>query len=634
MAYTRINWEDSPSTKTPINAENLNKMDQGIFNAHEQLGKIPEWSKEKEKPNYTADEVGAYSKEEIDVLKANSILSKASGEVVTTTDSAKAPLKNIRLYGKTEQPSTEGNQLLNIDNMEDYAFGNIITVSKDGEYIKLECTLSDTDLNLEYPIPCEIASGTTVYLYVPEGDTTDITFALLDADKNVVSDLYIGTPCTLSSDVAFFKISCSEDISTKLKIMLSDKENAEWEPYVGCEPSPNINYPQPLNSHGDSGSIVGKVLSGNLLHPNLFLVNCTYDGDGVYSAKSNAETVIINCNNASLGMQEMRIPNGDVYLSLEIEATNTCTLSYVFLCTQGSSRRNYSFGVNKTVTNSILKVSTVFTLTNDVTHFGVALYFSNKTPEGLKIKNVQVRIGSEEKDYEPYTEQPFTVLTPNGLPGIPLGQTIPNAIKNSPIHMAGVYWDNATSQYYIGNTKDYENREYVQRVKEFGIENYSLVRVPIDSNWYDSEKSYSYECEGLTYIDGTCGSFCTHAINHSFANFYSKGIENGCFIGQGNLVFNISKSLGICTTKDEFIQYCKDNNVKIMQILADPIITDLTQEELDQYNALLMNYPNTTVVNDAGAYMEVEYVADTKCYIDNKFKELQTALANTNAQLL
>ena len=30
MAYTRVNWEDLPSTNTPINATNLNKMDEGI----------------------------------------------------------------------------------------------------------------------------------------------------------------------------------------------------------------------------------------------------------------------------------------------------------------------------------------------------------------------------------------------------------------------------------------------------------------------------------------------------------------------------------------------------------------------------------------------------------------------------
>lgn len=31
MAYTRVNWEDLPSTNTPINATNLNKMDEGIY---------------------------------------------------------------------------------------------------------------------------------------------------------------------------------------------------------------------------------------------------------------------------------------------------------------------------------------------------------------------------------------------------------------------------------------------------------------------------------------------------------------------------------------------------------------------------------------------------------------------------
>ncbi len=33
MAYTRVNWEDRPSTNTPINATNLNKMDKGIYDA-------------------------------------------------------------------------------------------------------------------------------------------------------------------------------------------------------------------------------------------------------------------------------------------------------------------------------------------------------------------------------------------------------------------------------------------------------------------------------------------------------------------------------------------------------------------------------------------------------------------------
>lgn len=38
MAYTKTNWENFPSANTPINAENLNKMEEGIANAVEKTG--------------------------------------------------------------------------------------------------------------------------------------------------------------------------------------------------------------------------------------------------------------------------------------------------------------------------------------------------------------------------------------------------------------------------------------------------------------------------------------------------------------------------------------------------------------------------------------------------------------------
>lgn len=37
MAYERVNWENLPSTNTPVNADNLNKMDEGIANIENEL---------------------------------------------------------------------------------------------------------------------------------------------------------------------------------------------------------------------------------------------------------------------------------------------------------------------------------------------------------------------------------------------------------------------------------------------------------------------------------------------------------------------------------------------------------------------------------------------------------------------
>lgn len=35
MSYTKTNWQDLPNTSTPINATNLNKMEQGIYDAND-----------------------------------------------------------------------------------------------------------------------------------------------------------------------------------------------------------------------------------------------------------------------------------------------------------------------------------------------------------------------------------------------------------------------------------------------------------------------------------------------------------------------------------------------------------------------------------------------------------------------
>lgn len=53
MAYERVNWENLPSTKTPVNADNLNKMDKGIKDLETELSK-------------KANSADVYTKTEID----------------------------------------------------------------------------------------------------------------------------------------------------------------------------------------------------------------------------------------------------------------------------------------------------------------------------------------------------------------------------------------------------------------------------------------------------------------------------------------------------------------------------------------------------------------------------------------
>lgn len=62
--------------------------------------------------------------------------------------------------------------------------------------------------------------------------------------------------------------------------------------------------------------------------------------------------------------------------------------------------------------------------------------------------------------------------------------------------------------------------------------------------------------------------------------------------------------------------------------LETPEFTPYEADMQAQWSALRTNKPNTTIYNDAVAWMQVSYAADTKTYIDNKFAELASAIVN------
>ena len=71
----------------------------------------------------------------------------------------------------------------------------------------------------------------------------------------------------------------------------------------------------------------------------------------------------------------------------------------------------------------------------------------------------------------------------------------------------------------------------------------------------------------------------------------------------------------------------------VLYALSEGVEIPLSAEEVAQYAALHTNKPNTIVLNDAGAGMAMQYVVDTKTYIDNKIAELQNAILASGANV-
>lgn len=207
--------------------------------------------------------------------------------------------------------------------------------------------------------------------------------------------------------------------------------------------------------------------------------------------------------------------------------------------------------------------------------------------------------------------QTLTLSTPNGLPGIP--------VKSD-----GNYTD-PQGQQWVCDEVDLERGVRVQRVGKAEIKR---VDVSKDPKWYDANKSYSYEVTLFTSFFLNNPAFqaaepCNRFIMKTFNGFYNHGIETGGLSNQNYAVFNISKTLGICTTAEEFKAWFNEN-VVLYKILATPIETPLTPAELSAYKDLTAYGPDTVVQAGDGAGVKLEYQRDVNIAI----KKLEDAVAS------
>lgn len=184
--------------------------------------------------------------------------------------------------------------------------------------------------------------------------------------------------------------------------------------------------------------------------------------------------------------------------------------------------------------------------------------------------------------------QSMTIETSNGLPGIP-------------VTSGGNYID-SKGQKWACDEKDYANGVYVQRI--------GLKTLTGTEDYFDYISGFGVVSANLQHVDHT-RLLCSHALD-----------GNGVSWANANAI-SFKVSLFGCATMAEFVsyvaaQYKNGTPIEIAYVMPTPIETPLSEEELAAYASLHTYRDSTTVSNDAGAYMELEYVMDSKKYIDSK----------------
>lgn len=547
--------------------------------------------------------------------KANVIVDSANGNNIVITDSANEKPRGMRLFGKSEQNTTGGNQLFAYPYVESTVTKNNVKYTDNGDgTVTIEGTAtSDAYYGMYRNIDGErlyLKAGTYTISCAEVHPSWYISVNALNAASQAVANLKINdsqptTTFTANEDIyiySFIIVKAGNSVDTTVKPMLNKGSTAlPFEPYAGGVSLPTLDYPQPIESVGDSENLTVDVYGGNLLDPSKFTKSNTDD----FNVLDEGYTLVSTGTKAYFGglCNLPHLIGKTIYISYDnANATNSNANCLVQLQVETNEKTEYF----------TVKSSDEFTikLSEDVISAKIKIIGNNRntvldSENTYTVKGLRISI-LPNTSWTPYSKQFLTIQTPNGLRGIKVTDpTIANYIDEN-------------GQMWCCDEIDFVRGKYVQRVCRVNGEEIGNVYLSSTKNFaYFSAKNKGF-CVNTTSISAI---ICTVASATSMNKTDNGTINYGVSIANDGKIHYRNKDF---TTVDEYRTVMKSSDFEIVYILATPIEIDLTEEQLEAYKAIHTNYPTTTVTSDA--FVEIDYVADTKHYIDNKFAELATAL--------
>lgn len=248
--------------------------------------------------------------------------------------------------------------------------------------------------------------------------------------------------------------------------------------------------------------------------------------------------------------------------------------------------------------------------------FGESIAIEDSSDDYLRGLRV---FGKSIQDGTPTPDNPVEIAS-IANPTVTVGTqefAVNRVLSGIPVTSGGNYTD-SDGQQWICDEIDLERGVYVQRVGTHVIDENASV---YSDRKTDGSNSFPYRYyswgtnRSLTHTEALCDRLSVlPTIKVTGNDVKNMGIS--CPTNYGCFYFNINQYM-----TEDTNEACKaalaDIPITIKYVLKTPIETPLTAEEITAFKALRTNYPNTTILNDAGAWMSVKYNADTKTYVEN-----------------
>lgn len=501
----------------------------------------------------------------------------ASGKEIILSNSVNAPVLGLKLLGKTEQRKTTGKQLLK---------NGVVGTTKTGGGITFKA-------NADGSITVHGTATTECYWIIDEKNPIDYQGQSLTAtvggavdglgmvigyhreDGTVVNSIAqlskvpdtFAYPAEAATTRIFIYVSAGRtmnNVTIYPMIRYASVADDTYEPYTGLKASPSPEYPQALETAGNSGSIGLSIGGKNLLSDN----GAEWFVSGNY--------LVFDMNSA----------NRTVTLSLTDRGNNADISGVWFGITDSLENPSdiYFWAVSDGKINSVQKSSNY--------RYAFMYPYTKEVFDKLFARfNLQVEVGELATEYEPYKgSQTLTASTPNGLPGIP-------------VSTGGNHTDE-NGQRWICDEKDYTRGVYVQRVKKkivseaditYANSSYVEYGTYVMVNLGDAMEN---PAEVVAISDKLYGISANYRTGSGFDDKYR------CYVQSGVVYLRFPAGTG-----EKTLEECRAAFVgaTILYALAEPIETPLSANELSAFQNLHTYKPNTTVYNDSGADMDIRY---------------------------
>lgn len=489
--------------------------------------------------------------------KAAAIICEAVGESVIITDSSDDHIRGLKIFGKSKQSTTTGKNLLKNTASKKTAYGVTYTSNADGSVTITGTSTASSTYEVDFQTPIDYQQESLTLSLVGAVDGVTIRLGYFKADGSITDTLIV--------------------VGKTEKEFTYPEEATHTRAYIHIDTDKTYNctvYPMVRRSIVTDDSY--EPYTGGKPAPNP-----EYPQEIV-----SVESPTVNiCSKNLLDITKAELivvgASGSKRYGIIFDKLGT----YTFSCKtdEGIAVKVVTDGKYGDYTTLIGDVSHTFTLTES--QYLIIYQGSEGKMFNAGLEDAQIEQGDIATDYEPY--KGHDLIIPSTIPGLP-------------VNSGGNYTD-SDGQQWICDEVDLERGVYRQR----------LCRMVFDGS---EDWAVGSNCEvGLAFPYPRSNPVCRCSTH------YTYGVKDGGFWFGGAI--NIRDNTN-AVSRDSWLtwladQYTAGIPVTLVYSIATPIETPLTAEEITAFKTLRTNYPNTTILNDAGAWMSVKYNADTKTYVEN-----------------